>query len=138
MAAVSREKLRRPRRHLFSTFEGRLPCRYVSIGVDPSNLVLDAPASRRKAGKPVLICVFCRAIEAYDSLQGYWGHLVNVHDGVDTSRRSDEIRRTASEWKIYWDETCDGGNQGHVTKQRLVQARQADFDWDAVLAWELR
>ncbi|KAI4284959.1 MAG: hypothetical protein L6R38_001026 [Xanthoria sp. 2 TBL-2021] len=137
---LSREasRFRRPRRHLFSTFEGHLPCRFPAINVHVANLVTDRPVSRGKRGKPVSFCVFCKSIKAFDTAAGYWGHLVNKHDGIDTSMRLDEIRRTAAEWTVYWEENSDGGKRGHATKQRLEQVKQAGFDWDVVLAWELR
>lgn len=96
---VSREarRFRRPRRHLFSTFEGHLPCRFPAFDVDVANLVTDRPVSREKKGKPLLFCVFCKGIKAFDTASGYWGHLVHKHDGIDTSHRLNEIRRTASE-----------------------------------------
>ncbi|KAI4237115.1 MAG: hypothetical protein LQ349_002098 [Xanthoria aureola] len=129
--------LTRPRRHRWSTFEGYLPCRYPAIKVDPDNLALDRPASRRIPGKPDLICMFCKKIKAFDSAAGYWGHLVHKHDGIDTSNRLDEIRRTAAQWKVYFD-IQDGGKGGRVMKYRLEELMQDGFDWDAVLAWGLR
>lgn len=81
--------------------------------------------------------MFCKKIKAFDSAAGYWGHLVHKHDGIDTSNRLDEIRRTAAQWKVYFD-IQDGGKGGRVMKYRLEELMQDGFDWDAVLAWGLR
>ncbi|KAL8782339.1 MAG: hypothetical protein Q9213_005460 [Squamulea squamosa] len=128
---------RRPRRHQFSTFEGYLPCRFTAVKVHPDDLEFDCPVSRRKSCKPDLFCKFCKRIRAFDSLAGFWGHVVHKHDGIEIPKRLEEIRRTATEWRIY-SEQQEGGKKGQSTLKRIEQALRADFDWEIVLAWELR
>ena len=128
----------RPRRHRYSSFTSQLPTRFDAVNPDPGTLTREPPTTKRKCGKPEFICPFCKKIKGYDSVAGYWGHLVHKHDGLDTERRLTEIRRTAVLWREYWDQYSDGGKRGQATRLRLEQVASDNFNWDVVLSWGLR
>ncbi len=128
----------RPRRHLYSSFETTLPSNLSAVVVDPAHLCTEPPPSLKPAGKPNLLCLFCSKIKNFDSLVGYWGHLVHKHEATDTEARLQEIRRTAVVWRTYWEDYSDGGKRGTKTREKISQAEEDTFDWSMVLDWKLR
>ena len=105
--------------------------------VDPDNLVQEV-LSAKKEGRPDLVCIFCPHIKSYASITAYWGHLVNKHRDINDDRRLEEVRRTGSLWREYWNLYSDGGKYGNSTMAKLRQIETEGFGWQRVLGWNLR
>ena len=87
---------------------------------DPNDLIDEAPPAK-KEGRPDLLCAFCLQLKIYASITAYWGHLANKHRDINNQERLEEVRRTASLWREYWDGYSDGGKYGNATMARLQQ-----------------
>lgn len=130
----------RPRRHPYTSFESQLPLSSVfdSVAVDPNHLEPKGPKSRRRNGKPDLICTFCTRINCFSSVVGYWSHLFYKHKETPEKDRLQEIRRTASLWRLYWDQSPEKRKGGYSTLVKLDQIDEEGFDWEVVVGWKLR
>ena len=127
----------RPRRYLYSTMESQLPCSFPAVSIGPDDLIDDVPPAK-KEGRPDLVCAFCSHIKTYASIAGYWGHLVNKHKQTSEELRLQEVLRTATLWRTYWEEHSDGGKIANSTMVRLLQIEQEGFGWQQVVGWNLR
>lgn len=139
----------RPRWHNYATFEFQLPlmfCREGSIiTADPRTLVNQLmPIDQHP--KPELICAFCCGIKAFKSIIALWCHFVHWHVAdmeshakvvVGNDRLLDEVRRTASLWRTFWDGHSTGGRKRNPTSEKLTQVAGEHFSWDTVLSWGL-
>ena len=128
----------RPRRWRYATYETQLPCIFPAIRVQPDRLVAEA-SSARKEGKPEITCKFCERIRGWQSVIGFWTHLVNAHkEDVPEDARLAEVIRTADLWKTYWARYSDGGKRDNPTMKKLRQMENPAFGWQDVLDWNLR
>lgn len=83
--------------------------------------------------------MFCKRIKSFDSISGFWGHLVHKHDGIETLMRLEQIYLTAVKWNEYCQKKySNGGKGGNVTKRRIEQVLEGGLTWDDVLDWKLR
>lgn len=116
------------------TFEPPLPapsCPDVSI--DPT-LLTKRYAPTRREGQPFLVCKFCEEIKTYDRTTRYWEHLT-TYDEKERSELTEEIRRSAAEWKKYWEELNTVANTQGSTWEKVLQAEDKAFGWEDIKAW---
>lgn len=135
----AKEMPTRPRRHEYTTFESQLPLspEFSAVAVDPDHLDREDSRSRKKNGKPELICTFCPHINCFGSVVGYWSHISHKHAEIHERRRLQDIRRTALLWRQYWDQYPERMNEGKSTLAKLAQIDEEDFDWEGVIGWKL-
>ena len=102
-----------------------------------------------RIGKPDLKCQFCSRIKAFKSIIALWSHLLHQHYKssneqtwskviVEEQDLLEEIRHTASLWRMYWRDHSDGGKRRDPTMMKLNQVAGEDFCMRTVLDWQLR
>lgn len=91
----------------------------------------------KKDHKPDLVCLFCSRIKSFESLKGYFAHLVKNHKKISTADRLYEMRRAASLWREYWDLCPSRAAGSHRTEVMLKDLLDKSPVWDDVLAWKL-
>ena len=64
--------------------------------------------------------------------------MFHKHKETHERDRLQEIRQTASLWRLYWDQTLKGRKGGQSTLAKLDQVDAEDFDWEVVVGWKLR
>ena len=128
----------RRRRAKYPTLETTLPCIFPAVQIQPDMLAAEGP-SARKEGKPELICKFCERVKGWQSIVGFWTHLVSKHKyDVPADERLSEVKRTADLWKTYWTRYSDGGKRDNSTMAKLKQVESPTFSWQDVENWGLR
>ena len=127
----------RSRRCQYPIFESQLPCSFPAVKIDLDDLA-DEVLPAKKEGRPDVLYAFCPRIKGYASITGFWAHLVNKHRDIHDQRRLEDVRRTGSLWRIYWERYSDGGKYSNPTMAKLRQIEREDFGWQQVLDWGLR
>lgn len=130
----------------FRSFEDRLPLSSILCdGVPPPPPLCDEQETGAQihdvtAGRPPLICLFCRDIKGFHRPTKLWAHLVHEHGrSEDEGRLLGEVRRTASLWSDYWERhSSEMSRKDGNTQAKLLQAAQEGFRWRDVVAWGLR
>ena len=119
----------RNRRFKYPNLESQLPCSFPAVTIGSEDLV-DEVLTAKKAGRPDLLCAFCRHVKTFASITALWGHLVYKHKDISDQARLDEILRTASLWREYWELYSDGGKYNNPTMAKLNQIEEEEgFGW---------
>jgi hypothetical protein len=135
----------RPADHVFASFEYRIP---LSLGPQASPLVIAHLVDNGHASSDVDVtspsfrCCFCRKIKSFITVRGYWAHIRDQHGLVNTTRRLEEIKRSATAWQEHLADRRrrlgSGTRSDDSTCAKLKQIQEEDFDWEVVKSWKLR
>ena len=116
--------------HIYFTFERNISCSYAVITVAFDNLFHEFSIQHIDRSK--LACSFCSSVKELSNFMSYWNHLIHMHKLTNRFDLLREIKRIAFLWRIY-DAKCD-----KITKTKLKQIEQKEFDWNIVKFWNLK